>query len=325
MVNADDLRRWLPRAIGFLLLAMYSRAIFADPSAFVGQLCGLCKPGDETPAEVWKATPTQIKGAIYQTGGWAAAFAIMIINMSFSAHGLRGLCKGIAIAFTLWQFFWYVRILPVSGVPVSTILLKESLQEIIFVATFGYLGFVSPTDCPPKGRGKGCTATVRVIMLVFVSSLLTAMQTYNYLFNNPAYASMELGMVDPRGQDDQAVWDKTPTHSKILTLEQAGWVTCLTAVIASMLIFEPGCDRALCIGMSLVMMWWNCVWYLGVYGHVDVDGDYKVQWYDIAKNEAPFEIPFILLFGFLGCISWGQEEDGFAKVQENAFEKPFVE
>merc|ERR1712137_1082288 len=83
MPHTDCFRIWMPRLIGLLLLVMYRRAIYFDPPVFVGHLCGLCMPQKETPAEVWKATSIQIKGAVYQTGGWAAAFAIMVIWLSF--------------------------------------------------------------------------------------------------------------------------------------------------------------------------------------------------------------------------------------------------
>lgn len=303
----------MPRLIGLLLLVMYSRAIYLDPPVFVGQLCGLCMPQKETPAEVWKATSTQIKGAVYQTGGWAAAFAVMVIWLSFQPQGQKGLCKGVAIAFMLWQFFWYVRIYPVSTTPLTTIFLKESLQEIIFISGFGYLGFIAPTEMVPKVRGEGKTAWARVIMLGFVCTLLTVLQIIAY-FDPARYVTMEGGMVNPKGQDAQAVWDGTPTHSKVMTLEQAGWVTCLTSLIVTMLVFEPGCDRALCIGMALVMAWWNCVWYLGVFGNVDVDGSYKVPFTALFKNEAPFELPFIAIFTFLGVIEWGKEEEAESSV-----------
>jgi len=154
-------------------------------------------------------------------------------------------------------------------------------------------------------RGWGMAAKVRVFMLGFVAVMLSVMQACA-LFSPAMYVIMGKG--GSKGSEATRVWEETPTPSKIACLQQAIWVWGLTIAMFTMLIFDTGSDRALCIGMAIIMLWWQLVWYLGCFGHADVDGNSTVTQSALLSAEAPFEFPLFLVFGFLSVVDWGKEE-----------------
>merc|ERR1719387_51227 len=257
-------------------------------------------------------TSTQMKGAVLQTGGWALGLATTALYLGIRDVGSQGLCRGLSIAFLSWQLVWYGAVFRVGNVPASQIFIKESIQEIIFSIAFGYLGFFAPVDTTMKKvRGTSMTAKVRAGLLAFLPAMLTLLQTYFAFFSPENYVTMEVAMLDPKGQDAAKIWEATPSQAKAVAIQQAGWIFCIACVMYAMLIFEPGCDRDLCICWVIIFLNWTLVWYGSCMRYADVDGDYKVPWTEFFKAETlgAGELPFTLLFSFLGFSSWGKEEE----------------
>lgn len=305
-------RRCAPCLLGTLLILLYGSALFFDPVAFMGRLSPCFAQPGTTPEEVWKATSTQIKGAVLQTGGWALGFATTILYLGIRDVGGQGLCRGIAIAFLSWQLVWYGAIFPVGNVTASQIFVMESLQEIVFISIFGYLGCIAPSDSQVKKlRGRSMTAKVRAGLLVFMPTLLIVLQTSFAFFHPENYVTMEAAMLDPKGQDAAKVWETTPSQAKSVAIEQAGWIFCIACVMYAMMIFEPSCDRDLCVCWVMIFINWTAVWYGSCMRFADVDGDYQVPWTAFFKAETlgAGELPFTIIFSFLGFTPWCMEEN----------------
>merc|ERR1712039_923310 len=142
--------------------------------------------------------------------------------------------------------------------------------------------------------------------------MLLLMQTMTAFVVPENYVTMEKAMLDPKGQNATQVWyDQTPSQAKAVTVQQAGWIYCLAITMISMVVFEPGCDRDLCICWLIIFINWTFVWFGSCMLYADVDGPYQVPWTEFFKWETlgAGELVFSIVFGFLGFTDWGKEQD----------------
>eukprot|EP00747_Dinoflagellata_sp_TGD_P217662 gnl/TRDRNA2_/TRDRNA2_90033_c0_seq1.p1 gnl/TRDRNA2_/TRDRNA2_90033_c0~~gnl/TRDRNA2_/TRDRNA2_90033_c0_seq1.p1 ORF type:complete len:153 (+),score=25.48 gnl/TRDRNA2_/TRDRNA2_90033_c0_seq1:46-504(+) len=150
-------------------------------------------------------------------------------------------------------------------------------------------------------EGRSTLDIVRMSLLSFVIFVLVA----NYgvaIFCKPSRFCGDLSLADPEA-DPVEVWQATPATAKYVALQSGGWAMCMCIVMGSMMVFQPGCEKALCKSFSLIMVFWQFVWYGAMLNKIDALDTYKRSFMAFFKKETIQEIVFFLVFGYLGFIA----------------------
>jgi len=148
---------------------------------------------------------------------------------------------------------------------------------------------------------------VRMGALLFVSCLLPLLYGHA-IFVKQSRCAGDLSLANP-DEDPEVVWNKTPPTIKYVALQAGGWAICMCIVLGSMVFFEPGCEKSLCKSFSLVMVWWQFVWYGGMLGRIDAADTFKRDLMAYFKKETIQEIVLGSIFAYLGFFAGGHEPE----------------
>eukprot|EP00927_Polykrikos_kofoidii_P052711 TRINITY_DN46632_c0_g1_i1.p1 TRINITY_DN46632_c0_g1~~TRINITY_DN46632_c0_g1_i1.p1 ORF type:complete len:157 (-),score=16.10 TRINITY_DN46632_c0_g1_i1:38-508(-) len=142
---------------------------------------------------------------------------------------------------------------------------------------------------------------IRTVLLSLIVVLLTLIYSHA-IWLKPSRFVSDLAFAEP-GADAQEVWDSTPAAAKGTSIQTGGWVICLMIFIGGMMIFEPGCQKALCKCFALIMVFWQLVWYGAMHGRIDRMDVYQRDFMAYFKKETIQEIVLFVIFGYLGFIA----------------------
>merc|ERR1712216_286798 len=113
--------------------------------------------------------------------------------------------------------------------------------------------------------------TGQVIIPRGVGVVLILLYGWATLCNHLAFVHFD----DPTSKETAEVrWAETPTEARGAAVSAGGWAVCYGLSLFCMTIFEPGCQRGLCVTLALCLgLWWQACWYVGMLGRGDVDDE----------------------------------------------------
>lgn len=118
----------------------------------------------------------------------------------------------------------------------------------------------------------------------FMGVVLFCFYTQAVLYNHLAFVDFNLfakPCADPNSKETaEERWAHTPTEARGAAVSCGGWCVANAIILGCMPVFEPGCQRGLCIAVIVTMVWWQIVWYGAMWGRVDADDEHKLP----AKN-----------------------------------------
>ena len=138
---------WL---IPLVLTSTYLRAMFLDPTKFVGDESPT-EPG-LIPKETWNAMSPTAKGLGPQLGGWAICYAIIVGGFLYfeptqRTHQLMSKLNAF-VMLVWWQIVWYAAMLPnqdFAPMDAKTYFYSMSLGEILLGLVYVYCGWFVET------------------------------------------------------------------------------------------------------------------------------------------------------------------------------------
>lgn len=311
----DNGRVGVPRAMGLLLVVLYGQATLYNHCSFVDYAL-FAKPvadpdSKESAEERWAQTPTVARGAAVSAGGWAVCYGLTIFCMTIFEPGCqRGLCITVMLCLGVWwQICWYGAMLgrididDERKVPAKNWFLAETIQEIVISSICGFLVFFAKGAAfSPVPPGTSMDS-VRTWFVRFVGSLLIILYGAATLCNHHMFVRDFAKPLLIEGSNVEDIWRTTPTASKHIAVQSGGWCVCFALTIVAMTFLEPGCERGLCKCWALAMLWWNCVWYAGMFNRVDFNDHCKRPWTNWFKTESIQEFVLFTISGYLGFIA----------------------
>lgn len=311
----DNGRTGILCGVGTILVLLYGQATLYNHYAFVdfALFAKPCADADstETKEERWARTPTEARGAAVSAGGWAVCYGLTLFCMTIFEPGCqRGLCVCLMLCLGVWwQICWYgamfrrIDIDDKRKLPAMNWFYAETIQELVISSICAYLVFfVTGSAASPVSSGT-TVDSARIWFVRFVGTLLTILYGTATLYNHTMFVKEFAKPLETEGETAEELWRRTPTVSKSIAVQSGGWCVCFSFTILAMTFLEPGCERGLCKCFALAMLWWNCVWYGGMFKRVDFNDHCKRPWTNWFKTESMQEIVLFSIAAYLGFIA----------------------
>lgn len=297
----------ISRVLGSVLVLFYGRATLFNHLAFVAFADSSSK---ETVEERWADTPTEARGAVVSAGGWAVCYGLTLFCMTIFEPGCQhSLCITLTFCMGLWwQACWYVGMLGQDDVDVDDkrkVLARSwFLTETIASSCIcGGLAFFAQGAASLPAPSWTALDLARVWFVRCVGTLLTLLYGTATLRKHTMFVKEFAKPLEIEGSRAEDIWCKTPVASKAIAVQSGGWCVCFSATVLAMTFLEPGCERGLCKCWALAMLWWNCVWYGGMFNRIDFNDHRKRPWTNWLKAESMQEIALFSIAGVLGFIA----------------------